>query len=104
METQTVFYVVRPGPRPPFGRVAEKLWGTADFDSDGNSRSPSDTSWTELTIELRPECAQRVDVDCVSKEPLVLKVVSSSPVLAERAARYLAVSTQGEFSREWRNA
>lgn len=98
---QFTFFVIKPGPRPPFGQVAANLWCDAPFDSDGNSESPGDSSWTELTIALRPECKQRVDIDPVCDSPLVLKVVSSSPSLAEQAARFLALHTQGQLAQEW---
>ena len=50
------------GPRPPFGEVAKYLWGTdVDFHSDGDSASPDDPDWTELTIERRDGPAERVD-------------------------------------------
>jgi hypothetical protein len=53
------------GPRPPCFEVAQHLWGrNINVDSDGNSASPADQQWTELTF----------------------KVVTSSPALAWRAA------------------
>jgi hypothetical protein len=101
---QFTFFVVEPGPRPPFGQVAANLWGDAPFDSDGNSESPGDSSWTELTIALRPDCKQRVDIDPACESPLVLKIVSSSLPLAEQAARFLALRTQGRFAQRWPTA
>ena len=105
MTHDTVLFIVRPGPRPPFTSVAEHLWGSGvDFDSDGNSSYLGDTSWTELTIQLRPEYEQRVDIDPVSDDPLVLKVSSSSEELALRAARYLSEHCAAPAVREWRPA
>jgi hypothetical protein len=83
-------YVVSPGPRPPFAEVAKELWGSA-----------SDTRWTELTVILRPTCAERVDIDPVSDDPLVLKVESMSEDLAERAARFIALSSEGTLTKQW---
>ncbi len=83
--------IVEPGPRPHYCRVAEHLWGAGcNIDSDGNSQTPEDTQWTELTIELRGGDGQRVDIDPVSTEPLVLQVRSSSLRLAEEVAKFIA--------------
>jgi hypothetical protein len=98
---KVTYYVVSPGPRPPFAEVAKELWGSADFDSDGNSSGPSDTKWTELTVILRPTYAQRVDIDPVSDDPLVLKVESASAELAERAARFIALCSEGTLTTQW---
>ncbi len=88
--------VVKPGPRPPFYRVAEHLWGAGcDIDSDGNSEAPEDTQWTELTIELRGAGGQRVDVDPVSVDPLILQVRSSSMRLAQEVARFIGEHSGG---------
>lgn len=84
------FRIHAPGPRPPFLLVAEHLWGAGiDFDSDGDSRTPDDPNWTELTVIRRGESSERVDVDPVSESPLVLKVVSESRDLALRLANFL---------------
>jgi hypothetical protein len=104
MPNDTVLFLVNPGPRPPLARVADHLWGSdADFDSDGNSSDPSDTNWTELTVQARPDPddLNRVDVDPVSESPLVLKVVSSSTALAERAAHFLAHYCKAEVVSQW---
>jgi hypothetical protein len=98
---KVTYYVVSSGPRPPFAEVAKELWGSADFDSDGNSSGPSDTKWTELTVILRPTYAQRVDIDPVSDDPLVLKVESASAELAERAARFIALCSEGTLTTQW---
>lgn len=53
MVIESVFYLVAPRDRPPYGRVADHLWGSkANIDSDGNSRTPDDTQWTELSLIL----------------------------------------------------
>jgi len=39
------------GNLPPFYRVAEAIRGCGvDFDSDGDSSTPEDTNWRELTL------------------------------------------------------
>ena len=97
----TNWFLVAPGPRPPFATVAEALWPGADFDSDGDSRTPGATNWTELTVTLRPGYGERVDVDPVRKQPLVLRVSSESASLAERAASYLLRCSGGSVHRTW---
>jgi hypothetical protein len=107
MPGHNALFLVNPGPRPPFGLVADHLWGAgADVDTDGNSSSPSDTNWTELTVQLRPDTGDlnRVDVDPASELPLVLKVVSSSAELAERVAEYLANYCKAEIVSQWPSA
>jgi hypothetical protein len=99
MPGQFEFQIRNPGPRPRFSTVAEHLWGPGvDFDSDGNSRTPDDREWTELTVTRRPMEAERVDVDPVSVMPLTLKVVSASRDLALRAAQFLATATGGTLA------
>lgn len=89
--------IVEPGPRPPFYQVAEHLWGAGcNIDSDGDSRTVGDTQWTELTIELRGADEQRVDVDPISADPLVLQVRSFSAHLAEEVAKFIAGRSGGK--------
>src|SRR6187402_1243414 len=88
--------LVSPGPRPPYWTVAEHLWGEGcDFDSDGDSSPPDSQSWTELTVILRSDTTQRVDIDPLSKEPLVLVIRSEQAELASKAAEYLSATTGG---------
>lgn len=92
------FRIQAPGPRPPYVRVAEYLWGAGvDFDSDGDSRTPDDRNWTELTVIRRGD-SERVDVDPVSESPLELRVVSESRDLALRVANFLARTTGGALT------
>jgi hypothetical protein len=94
-----LFRVESPGPRPPFALVAEHLWGSlVDFDSDGNSRSADDRGWTELTVIRRDRDEERVDIDPISDDPLVLRVASDSQELARKAAVYLAKATGGRLA------
>jgi hypothetical protein len=93
------FYLVAPGPRPFFGDVAEHLWGRdCDFDSDGNDDQPPADGWTELTVTLRPEYEQRVDIDPLDElQPLVLVVRSEHEELARKAASFLQSEAGGEL-------
>jgi hypothetical protein len=93
------FRVETPGARPPFGFLAEHLWGPGvDFDSDGNSRTPDDREWTELTIIRRDHSGERVNVDPVSDAPLILRVVAQSHEIAFKTAQFLATTTGGRLT------
>jgi hypothetical protein len=93
-------YLIAPGPRPFFGDVAEHLWGPGcDCDSDGNADQALPDGWTELTVALRPDCEQRVDIDPLDdREPLILVIRSEHEVLAREAAIFLRSMTGGELS------
>ena len=94
------FRIRNPGPRPPFATVAEHLWGTGvDFDSDGDSRTPDDPNWTELTV-IRRDARERIDIDPVEEAPLTLQVVSESRELGLQAATFLAHVTGGHLVEE----
>jgi hypothetical protein len=79
--------------------LAHHLWGGVDFDSDGNSETPADVNWTELTLTRRPHNDERVDIDPVSEDPLVLKISSATPGLARRTAEFLTRLCGGSMSR-----
>jgi hypothetical protein len=98
-EGREVWLLSGPGPRPPFAEVAQHLWGGVDFDSDGNSETPADVTWTELTVIRRPKYDERVDIDPLSEDPLVLRIASETPGLARRAAEFLARSCGGTLDR-----
>ena len=101
MERSQQIFLISPGPRPAFGLLADFLWPGRDVDTDGNSDFPASSSWTELTIALRPSCTERIDVDPVSQSPLVLKVSATSPELASRVATFLQERSGGTLSASW---
>lgn len=73
---------------PPFYQLAEFLWGpNVDIDSDGNSDHPESTSWDELTIILRSDESQRVDIDPAGYGKLKLR--SDNEELLGRVISYL---------------
>lgn len=84
------YYLISPGERPRSISVAPHLWGNdCDFDSDGNDDEAPVGGWTELTVALRPECEERIDIDPIDdKEPLVLAIRSESADLAKKAASF----------------
>lgn len=85
------FKLIEPGPRPPYYKVAEHLWGAGcNFDSDGDTSSPEATDWTELTIISRSDPNQRVDIDPHPEDgPLVLVIRSEHLELAKAVALFL---------------
>ena len=93
-------YLIAPGPRPFSGDVAEHLWGPGcNYDSDGNDDQASPDGWTELTVSLRPDCEQRVDIDPLDdREPLILVIRSDDEELARKAAIFLRSEAGGELS------
>jgi hypothetical protein len=99
MSTTTMhsIYLIAPGPRPFFGDVADHLWGPGrDIDSDGNANEALPDGWTELTVILRPDREQRVDIDPLDdREPLVLAIRSEHEALAREAANFLQSVTGG---------
>lgn len=93
-------HVISPGPRPPFFQVAEHLWGAGCIiDSDGNSKTPDDLQWTELTLILRGNPKQRVDIDPISDVPLILAVRSSHQSLCRMAVEFIVAVSGGEVRR-----
>ena len=94
-----VAHISNPGPRPPYYLVAEHLWGVGcNIDSDGNSRTPEDTEWTELTISLRASEAATIEVDPIGTAPLVLAVRSRDKELCQRVAQFLVSRSGGTLN------
>src|SRR5262249_50280941 len=92
--------LIAPGPRPFWGDVAEHLWGPGcNYDSDGNADQAPPDGWTELTVSLRPDCEQRVDIDPLDdREPLILVIRSDDEELARKAAIFLRSEAGGGLS------
>ena len=89
-----------PGPLPPYFNVAQHLWGAdCDFDSEGDSDPADSPYWTELTLRLRPDLDQRIDIDPHSIDPLVLVIRSTDELLAMTTAEYLQARAGGEIVR-----
>jgi hypothetical protein len=83
-------HVSAAGRRPAYWKLAAHLWGAdCSIDSDGNSRTPDDEEWTELTLSLRGEPGQLVTVDPIADQPEILAIRSSDPTLAEKVAAFL---------------
>ncbi len=78
------------GPMPLFVKVAEALWGVGvDYDSDGDSSFPEDTNWRELTVILRPDYDERVDIDPDGDDRNSIILRSDSQVLLTRTLNFL---------------
>ena len=103
MEKENALYLIEPGPRPPFGELADHLFGIdADVDTDGNSMRADDMLWTELSVALRSDGENaRVCVDPVCEQPLVLEVRSPRAELAQRAAAFLQLRCGGGIAEAW---
>lgn len=74
---------------PPYYKIADALWGAdANIDSDGDSVTPDSTAWTELTLILRSDETQRIDIDPIEEsKDLMLK--SGSSDLLHKTLSYL---------------
>ena len=100
MSHDFIFHIKHPGPRPAYYLVAEHLWGRGcNIDSDGNSHTPEDTLWTELTLSLRDKSSERIDINPLSIEPLVLAVSSSQESLGWQAAQFIVNCSGGVLER-----
>ena len=76
--------------RPKFEDVAHFLWGEGvNLDSDGNSETPDDRNWTELILVNRNDGSERIDIDPVSYNPLILRIVDHKN-LVTKAAQFLS--------------
>lgn len=93
-------YLIDPGRRPSVSDFVEALWGDGcDVDLDGNADRPPKDGWTELTVTLRPDYEERVDIDPIDDaEPLVLAIRSERAELVEKAAIFLQAEAGGHLS------
>jgi hypothetical protein len=100
MSHDFIFSIKNPGPRPAYYLIAEHLWGAGcNIDSDGNSRTPGDTHWTELTLSLRGESSVRIDIDPLPIDPLVLAVRSTQESLCRQAAQFIVNYSGGALEK-----
>jgi len=78
------------GSMPPYYEVAYAIWGNdADFDTDGDSDTPESTSWRELTVTLRPDYKERLDIDPFEDNMQKLNIKATSQDVLERACAFL---------------
>jgi hypothetical protein len=92
----TRYWIVAPGPRGAFTRYIAFLWEAGhNCDTDGNSESIDDHTWTELTLINRSNQAERVDIDPIDESPLILGVRSDREYLSARMAYAIAVTSGG---------
>ncbi len=78
------------GPMPAYYKIADHIWGVdADIDSDGNSETAESTDWNELTIILRSNREQRIDIETISTNPKLLLLCASSEDLSGSAIQFL---------------
>jgi hypothetical protein len=78
------------GSFPSCFEISDFLWGKqADIDSDGNSNTPESIDWTELTLQLRDEAEERIDIDAIEGKVGLFKLKASSEVLARKTFDFL---------------
>ena len=84
------------GPRPDAGSISIVAWGgPTEVHLAGDFESPTDESWTRLSVVRADNPARRVDIEPVSREPLVLRVSSNEKKCADRVAFYIAMESHG---------
>lgn len=89
-DTPFLLEVKLTGKLPPYGSVADALWGVGcDFKSDGNASHRTDQNWTELTMILRPDWSERIDIDPSPEIPKNIVIHASSEALLEKVYQYL---------------
>ena len=77
------------GALPPYYEIAYSLWGkSANFDSDGDSYDPESTTWTELSLILRSDENERIDIDPIEGQNL-LELKTTSIELKEKVIQFL---------------
>jgi hypothetical protein len=100
-DEKTTYYVKIEGNRPDFRMLAAFLWGDFhNINSDGNANNPASREWTELTLQNRESPFERVDINPIKTDPLVLKVKSNRRDIAARTAYILAKETNGMVADE----
>lgn len=106
-EYQFCFYLLSPGPRPPFAEVVDHVYGAdSNVDTEGDSYDRDTTEWTELYMQLRPppEDLHRenppVEVWMLGKGAKVMCVGSDDEAFAFRTAAYLAEQTGATMASE----
>lgn len=78
------------GELPPYYLIAEELWGKdCNFDSDGNSDHPDSVEWNELTLILRSDETQRIDIDPIGDDSRKLMLRSEIPALLDSVQEIL---------------
>ena len=84
-------------PRPPFYLLPTFLWGRGhDYDSDGNSRTPEDTTWTELYCTNRSEPYERFSIEVKATPTPRIIIESKSDEAAARLALMLHLELGAE--------
>ena len=77
-------------PLLPYYEISNHLWGeTADIDSDGNSLTPDSNDWNELTLILRADESQRIDIDPIDELDNGLLICSTDKYLLNKTVLFL---------------
>jgi hypothetical protein len=84
------------GPRPEAGAISIVAWGRpTEVHLAGDFEGPTDESWTRLSVVRVDNAEQRIDIEPVSREPLVLRVSSSEKKCADNVAFFIAMESHG---------
>jgi hypothetical protein len=84
------FFIYTERSRPPFYLVTTFVWGDGhDFDSDGNSRTPHDTEWTELYCTNRSSPFERFNVEVLKEPRPRIEITSADDSAASKIALFL---------------
>lgn len=100
-DDQHCYFILSPGPRPPFGQLVDHVYGgKANVDTDGDSPLPASTDWTWLYMQLRsqPKWAPVVEICMIDGEKTAMRVVSEDRALARKTADFLARETGGRLA------
>ena len=78
------------GAFPPFFKISDFLWGSeANIDSDGDSVPINSINWTELTLQLRSELEERIDIDPLEGSTGFFKLRATNEELAKKTISFL---------------
>ena len=86
------------GPRPPAdGVVIVASSRAAKYELAGEHELQGDSQWSRLSLALSTDSRQRVEIEPVSTDPLVLRITSGDSKQANEIAFFLAMETHGKI-------
>ena len=87
------------GPRPEARAISIVAWDpSTEVHLAGDFENPTDESWTRLSVVRVDNPERRVDIEPVSREPLVLRVSSNEKKCTDSVAFYIAMESHGRYS------
>ena len=86
------------GPRPEARAISIVAWDSStEVQLVGDFENPTDDSWSRLTVVRVDNPEQRIEIEPVSQEPLVLKISSNEKKCAHNVAFFIAMESHGRF-------